>query len=147
MNSFHTMWFGFFGGFFLVHLLCRLRQYQYPVPDSLPMTVILGSVRAGLEWQPTPVFLPGESHGWRSLVGYSPWGLKESDTTERLHFLCWVWILNWGEWKLKHRKIMAVKATAWASHNFLFIHQIFIEYLSVWHFNLGFSSWIFHLKT
>ena len=38
------------------------------------------------EWQPTPVFLPGESHGWRILVGYSPWGGKESDTTERLHF-------------------------------------------------------------
>ena len=37
------------------------------------------------KWQPTPVFLPGKSHGW-SLVGYSPWGCKESDTTERLHF-------------------------------------------------------------
>ena len=35
-------------------------------------------------WQPTPVFLPGESHGQRSLVGYSPWGRKESDVTERL---------------------------------------------------------------
>ena len=35
-------------------------------------------------WQPTPVFLPGESHGQRSLVGYSPWGRKESDTTEQL---------------------------------------------------------------
>ena len=33
---------------------------------------------------PTPVLLPGESHGQRSLVGYSPWGCKESDTTERL---------------------------------------------------------------
>ena len=33
-------------------------------------------------WQPTPVFLPGESHGQRSLAGYSPWGHKESDTTE-----------------------------------------------------------------
>ena len=32
------------------------------------------------------LFLPGESHGWTSLVGYSPWGCKESDTTERLHF-------------------------------------------------------------
>ena len=30
--------------------------------------------------------LPGESHGWRSLVGYSPWGRKESDMTERLYF-------------------------------------------------------------
>ena len=37
-------------------------------------------------WQPTPVFLPGESHGWRRLVGYSPWGGKELDTTEQLHF-------------------------------------------------------------
>ena len=38
------------------------------------------------QWQPTPVFLPGESHEWRSLVGCSPWGRKESDTTELLHF-------------------------------------------------------------
>ena len=35
---------------------------------------------------PTPVLLPGESHGRRSLVGCSPWGGEESDTTERLHF-------------------------------------------------------------
>ena len=37
------------------------------------------------KWQPTPVFLPGESHGQRSLMGFSPRGRKESDTTERLH--------------------------------------------------------------
>ena len=37
-------------------------------------------------WHPTPVLLPGKSHGWRSLVGCSPWGRQESDTTERLHF-------------------------------------------------------------
>ena len=36
--------------------------------------------------QPTLVLLPGKSHGRRSLVGYSPWGRQESDTTERLHF-------------------------------------------------------------
>ena len=41
------------------------------------------------KWQPTPVFLPGKSHGRRNLVGYSPWGCKESDMTEWLHFhLC-----------------------------------------------------------
>ena len=34
------------------------------------------------KWQPTPVFLPGESHEWRSLVGFGPWGRTESDTTE-----------------------------------------------------------------
>ena len=36
------------------------------------------------EWQPTPVFLPGEFHGQKSLVGHSPWGRKESDMTEGL---------------------------------------------------------------
>ena len=51
-------------------------------PGSIP-----GSGRSWRrKWQPTPVFLPGESHGERSLVGYNPWGHKESDTTERLHF-------------------------------------------------------------
>jgi len=34
----------------------------------------------------TPVFLPGKFHGQRSLVGYSPWGLKEPGMTEQLHF-------------------------------------------------------------
>ena len=34
------------------------------------------------KWQPTPVFLPGESQGWGSLVGYRLWGRAESDTTE-----------------------------------------------------------------
>ena len=38
------------------------------------------------QWHPTPVLLPGTSCGWRSLVGCSPWGLEESDTTEQLHF-------------------------------------------------------------
>ena len=38
------------------------------------------------QWHPTPVRLPGTSHGRRSLMGCSPWGLQESDTTERLHF-------------------------------------------------------------
>ena len=38
------------------------------------------------QWHPTPVLLPGKSHGRRSLVGCSPWGREEPDTTERLHF-------------------------------------------------------------
>ena len=47
----------------------------------------------GGRWHPTPVLLPGKSHVWRSLVGCSPWGRKELDTTERLHFhfsLSWI---------------------------------------------------------
>ena len=38
------------------------------------------------QWHPTPVLLPRKSHEWRSLVGCSPWGREESDSTERLHF-------------------------------------------------------------
>ena len=38
------------------------------------------------QWHPTPLFLPGKSHGWRSLVGCSSWGREESDMTEQLHF-------------------------------------------------------------
>ena len=40
-----------------------------------------GKISWRRKWQPPPVFLPGKSHGQRSLVGYSPWGHKESDTT------------------------------------------------------------------
>ena len=46
----------------------------------------IGKISWRRRWQPTPVLLPGIFHEWRSLVGYSPWGHKESDTTERLHF-------------------------------------------------------------
>ena len=38
------------------------------------------------QWHPTPVLLPGKSHGWKSLEGCSPWGHWGSDTTKRLHF-------------------------------------------------------------
>ena len=47
----------------------------------------VGKIPWRRKWHPTPVILPGKSHGQRGLVGYSPQGLKESDTTERLHFL------------------------------------------------------------
>ena len=42
----------------------------------------------------TPVFLPREFHGQRSLVGYSPWGCKESDTTEQLSFILTLFSVN-----------------------------------------------------
>ena len=52
-------------------------------------TLYFGHVRSPVrrrQWQLSPVLLPGKSHGRRSLVGCSPWGREESDTTERLHF-------------------------------------------------------------
>ena len=42
----------------------------------------VGKIPWRKKWQHTPVFLPGESHGQRSLAGYSPWGFKESDMTD-----------------------------------------------------------------
>ena len=51
--------------------------------------LILGACRIWgrrRQWHPTPVLSPGKSHGQRSLVGCSPWGWEELDTTERLHF-------------------------------------------------------------
>ena len=62
--------------------LCYLNKYKWS--DSVTNVnkqVIWKFWRR--KWQPTPVLLPGERHVWRSLVGYIPWGHKESDTTER----------------------------------------------------------------
>ena len=54
---------------------------------SIPYKVIIGGWGQSQRrhWHPTPVLLPGKSHGWRSLVCCSPWGCEESDMTERLH--------------------------------------------------------------
>ena len=54
-----------------IHQRCRFNPWVRKTPRTR-------------KWYPTPVFLLGESHGWRSLVGYSPWGHKESESTEHL---------------------------------------------------------------
>ena len=51
------------------------------------------------QWHPTPVLLPGKPHGWRSLVGGSPWGRTESDTTERLHFHFSLSLFTFMHWR------------------------------------------------
>ena len=56
---------------------CQCRSYRRLVFDPW-----VGKIPWRRKRQPTPVFLPGESHGQRSLAGYSPWGPIESDTTE-----------------------------------------------------------------
>ena len=63
-------------------LFCTPRSY-------LPVTPGISWRR---KWQSTPALLPGKAHGWRSLIGYSPWGRKESDTIERLHLLSLSWL-------------------------------------------------------
>ena len=51
----------------------------------------VGKVPWRKKWQPTPVFLPGKFHGQKSLVGYSPWSCKESDTDEQLNTHTCLW--------------------------------------------------------
>ena len=53
------------------------------------------------KWQPTPVFLSGESHGQKSLAGYQPWRGKESDMTEWLNTHAWTGGGGWVEAKMK----------------------------------------------
>ena len=60
--------------------------YPFSSGSFWPRSPWVGKIPWRRKWQPTPVLLPGESHGLRILVGYSPWGRKESDTTEWLHF-------------------------------------------------------------
>ena len=63
--------------FFLFLSLCVCMRHKRCGFDSS-----VGKIPWRKAWQPTPVFLPGESHGQKSLTGYSPQGCKESDTTE-----------------------------------------------------------------
>ena len=70
-------WWGFPGGSCAKEPTCQCRRFKRRRFD--PWFRKIPWRRA---WQPTLVFLPGESHGQRSLVGYSPWGCKESDPTE-----------------------------------------------------------------
>ena len=64
-------------------LKCSKPGHTYPSIIKLRISKLLIWRR---QWHPTPVLLPGKSHRERSLVGCSPWGREESDTTERLHF-------------------------------------------------------------
>ena len=75
---------------FLEKLLSRQKAHQMEEAcrggDEVPVgptefAASVGHMRRR-QWQPNPVLLPGKSHGWRHLVGCSPWGREESDTTE-----------------------------------------------------------------
>ena len=70
----------------------------------MPPSVERTEVVTVIKWQPTPLLLPRKSHGWRSVVGCSPWGHKELDTTEQLHSQLqnlnevWLLYLYWYLW-------------------------------------------------
>ena len=75
--------------------------YNAGDPGSIP-----GSGRSWRrEWQPTPVFLPGESHGQRSWTGYSPWGCRVGhDCATNFHFCNYRPRSTWTQWKLKEAR-------------------------------------------
>ena len=99
---------------------CRGENYQTSIPawaslvaqtvKHLPTTretwlrSWVGKILWRRKWQPTPVLLPGKSHGQRSLVGYSPQGHKESDTTEQLHFQLHFHRYGCESWTIKKAK-------------------------------------------
>ena len=65
------------------------------------------------KWQPTPVFLPGKSHGQRSLVGYSPWGRKELDTHTHTHTHTCKRMLKFTAWGRFPSAVVGLSAQCW----------------------------------
>ena len=76
---------------FMVSSLVAQRVKRLPEIRETQVDPFVGKIPWRRKWQPPPVLLPGKYHWQRSLVGYSSWDCKESDTTERLHFHC-----SWG---------------------------------------------------
>ena len=104
----------------------------------------VGKIPWRRKWQPSPVFLPGEFHGQRSLVGYSPWGCKELDLTEQLstHPTPFLWIRFWFKgmlwlvvWSAQMTKTFSVSAMR------LFCFFIIHVFTGVALFN--FLQWLF----
>ena len=77
---------GFPGGASGKESSCQYRKHK-----GYSFNPWVGKIPWRRKWQPTPLFLSGESHGQRSLVGYNPLGCRESDTTERLSTRCTIW--------------------------------------------------------
>ena len=76
-----------FGFFFFFFILCYGKSWTILVTNPINRINTALTTPWRRKWQPTPVFLPGESQGRGSLVGCCLWGRKESDMTEQLHFL------------------------------------------------------------
>ena len=83
--------------------ILKSRDIILPAKVHLVKAMVFPVVMYGWrrKWQPTPVFLPGESQGWRSLVGCRQWGSKESDTTDatkqQQQQHVWMWELDYKE--------------------------------------------------
>ena len=76
-----------------IYLVSKYLSIRYLLVTKRKLVTLFGET---WQWHPTPVLLPGNSHGRRSVVGCSPWGCKESDTTEQLHFHFSLWCTGEG---------------------------------------------------
>ena len=86
---------GFPGGSVVKNSACWCRRHRRHGFDPW-----VGKIPCRSKWQPTAVFLPEKSHGQRRLTGYSPWGSKESDTTEQLSMhAIGKYLVIWNVWK------------------------------------------------
>ena len=94
-------WFLIFGASLVTQTVKRLPAMRETRLDSW-----VGKIPWRRKWQSTPALLPGKSHGQRSLIGYSPWGHKESDRTERLHFHFLILIDLKDNWLIKARIVI-----------------------------------------
>ena len=109
-----------------------LRQWSICLQCGRPaFNPWFGKILWRRKWQPTPVLLPGKSHG-RSLVGYSPWGCKESDMTE------WLNILSFKAWKpfIALLVVSSLSSPSVAISQIPSCHQSYIWYLLYWSFSL-----------
>ena len=82
------------------------------IPEDPP-----GNIPWRRKWQPTAVFLPGESHGQSSLVGYSTWGHKESDTTEVAEHIRRAGFLHFWTWIILCSQVGGGSSPHWTQHS------------------------------
>ena len=118
---------------------CQCRRSRFsPGVEKIP---------GRMQWQPTPVFLPGKSHGRRSLEGYTPRGHKESDVTEQLNNNPMGWTSRWAVLSSTHL-IWLWKPCSWTDSviiKLLDIEAVCKEwakllFASVWEFDLQLTS-------
>ena len=133
---FSLFWLQFPGGISGKESICQCRRHKRCGFNTWVMRIPWRR-----KWQPTPVFLPGESHGQRSLAGYCPRGHKESDNAEHsTHYSRNQQI--WKIWNFQtfHRTVLYVeKVSAVLSAGCMFLYIYVQKYQHV-HFSLVFSS-------
>ena len=122
-NNVHLSYWGLPRWFIGKETVCQCRGCRRCGFDSW-----FGKIPWIRKWQLTPVFLPGKFHGQTSLVGYSPWGCKESDTTEHAHHYIIVQI-SLTALEVRTLPVHPFPHTSPENHMFNFLHNLlFLEF-------------------